>query len=221
MNQRNSWNALNEWPSWAKDLDRAAQQAGAYETGIVSDKRQRGTAINVDLFGFEEEQGLIVVQVRQAVFHPRRHTEVRKNYLLIGRNEETGGVFAHPVDSPARSKKALETPQTAVAYVLAKVWGCRVEDLPEIHRQGDIAFVPVRSVPADATEVQGPVVLRGTHKITGDKILRSGDTYYVVKRGHLSHTKRQHAPVTVRNGFYRVQEGNRASLWGFSLQKGD
>ena len=212
---------LIEWPNWTRELEAAAQKTGSYSTGIESDKKQRGQAVNVDLFGYDEEQKIIVVQVRQAIFHPRRFTEVRKNYLLIGRNEETGAVFTHPVESPARSKKALETPESCVAYVLAKIWDCRMEDLDEIKRQGDIAFIPVCSIPAGAVEVQGPVVIRDTHKITGEKIYQAGETYYIAKHGHATHTKRQHAPVTVRNGFFRVQTGNRSSLWDFSERRGD
>lgn len=219
--ERNNWNAIIEWPVFARELDKEAQKSGAYSTGIESDKKSRGIAINADLVGYDEQRGLIVIQVRRAVFHPRRYTEVRKNYLLIGRNEETKAVFCHPVDSPLRSKKALATPESTVAYVLAKIWDCRVEDLGEIVRQGDIAFIPVRSIPNGAEKITGPVILRDTHKITGDEIYRDGDEYYVAKRGHAAHTKKQHAPVTVRNGFYRVQTGNRARLWDFSERRGD
>jgi len=218
---RNQYNALTAWPAFARTLADEVEKAGAFATGIESDRKQRGQAVNVDLFGYDEEQNLVVVQVRQAIFHPRRYTEVRKNYLLIGRNEDTGAVFAHPVDSPARSKPALVTPQATVAWILSRVWDCLIEDLPEIRRQGDVAFVPVRSIPPEAVEVPGPVVVRGTHKITGDKIYQAGGTYYVAQRGHATHTKRQHAPVTVRNGLYRVQTGNRARLWDFSVQRGD
>ena len=218
---RNRWSALTVWPEFASKLEKEAEKTGAYSTGIESDNKQRGSAINVDLFGHDESRGLIVIQVRQAIFHPRRYTEVRKNYLLIGRNEETGAVFCHPVESPARSKKAMESPTACVEFVLAKVWDCRVEDLSEIHRQGDIAFVPVRSIPKGAEKITGPVVLRDTHKITGDEIYKYCGEYYVAKRGHASHTKRQHKPVTVRNGFFRVQTGNRARLWDFSESRGD
>jgi len=221
MNTRNQYNALTVWPKFAAALSREAEAAGAFTSGIEADRKRRGQAVNTDLFGHDEDRDLIVIQVRQAIFHPRRYTEVRKNYLLIGHNEETGVVFAHPVISPARSKTALSSPTACVDYVLAKIWGCRVEDLGEIHRQGDIAFVPVRNLPAGASRVEGPVLLRGTHKLTGDEIYADGARYYVRKRGHLVHKKRQHVPVTVRGGLFRVQVGQRASLWDFTIQKGD
>ena len=218
---RDKYNALMIWPDFAQSLADEAEKAGAFTTGIQSDKKQRGQAVNVDLYGHDESKNLVVIQVRQAIFHPRRYTEVRKNYLLLGRNEETGVVFAHPVDSPARSKKALESSEACVTFVLAKVWDCRTEDLDEIHRQGDIAFVPVRKLPPGALRVEGPVLLRGTHKLTGDEIYAAGASYCVKKRGHLAHTKRQHAPVTVRNGLFRVQVGHRAPLWNFAERRGD
>lgn len=221
--ERNCYNALKSWPDFARELEREARKAGAYSAGIESDSRGRGTAINVDLYGYDKNLNLIVVQVRQAVFRPDRYTRVRKNYLLVGRNEETDRVFTHPIDSPARSKTALASPEATVAYVLSKIWDCRPEDIAEIHRQGDIAFIPVRSIPKTARKVEGPIILRETHRITGDEIYHQPhtDTYYVAKRGHAAHTKRQHAPVTVRNGFFRVQAGNRARLWDFTERVGD
>lgn len=217
---RNRWNAITTWPEFARQLEREAEKAGAYTTGIESDKKNRGQAINTDLFGYDEAQGLIVIQVRQAIFHPRRYTEVRKNYLLVGRNEETGEVFAHPVDSPARSKNALATPEATVAYVLAKIWDCRQQDLPDIIRQGDVAFVPVPSLPQGAVPVDGPVVLRNTHRLTGE-IYLLGAQYYTTRRATLKHTKGQHATIKAKGGFYRVQTGNRANLWDFSERRGD
>lgn len=220
--ERNAYNAIITWPQFAKELANEAEKAGAYETGIVSDKKHRGTAINVDLYGYDEERGLIVIQVRQAIFNPRRFTEVRKNYFLIGRNEETGQVFTHPVDSPARSRSAMATPEGAVEFCLAKIWDCKISDLPEVRRQGDVGFVPVKNPPADAVEVQGPVVIRETHKITADKIVKdSKGQYYVARKATAKHTKGQHATVKIRDGWWRVQPGVRAGLWDFAMRVGD
>ena len=220
MNTRNDYNALTTIPEWCKTLMKDAEKAGAWETGIESDKRQRGSAINCDLYGHDESQGLAVVQVRQAQFHPGRFTKVRKDYYLIG-HTETGGFFAHPVVSPARSSRALSSPQNCVDYVLAKIWDCRMEDLGEIERQGDVAFVPVRSIPKTAQKLDGPVTIRDTHKLTGD-IWKDLDGVLYTRRGsRLVHTKRQHAPVRAKAGVYRVQPGVRHTNWGFTAPMGD
>ena len=128
---RNEWNAITEWPEFAKKLRYEAEKAGVFQTGIESDKRQRGSAINCDLYGYNND--LIVLQIRQCIFRPGRFNKVRKDYYLIGKTE-TGGLFAHPVETPARSKKALETPENTVNWVLGKIWDCSPDELPLIKR---------------------------------------------------------------------------------------
>lgn len=221
-NARNDYNALTNIPDWCRDLMRAAEQAGAWKTGIESDRKQRGSAINCDLYGYEADQGLAVVQVREAQFRPGRFTQVRKDYYLIG-TTEAGGFFAHPIESPARSKKALETPESCVRYVLARIWNCREQDLGEIERQGDVAFVPVTRVPATAAPIVTgeAVVIRDTHRLTGDLWRDADGTLYARRGARLVHTKRQHAPVKAKAGVYRVQAGVRAATWGFTAPHGD
>lgn len=221
-NARDDYNALNNAPDWCRDLMRAAEKAGAWKTGIESDRKQRGSAINCDLYGYDADQGLAVVQVREAIFHPRRFTQVRKDYYLIG-HTEAGGFFAHPIDSPARSKKAMETPESCVRFVLARIWNCREDDLQYIERQGDVAFVPVTRVPVTATPILNgeAVIIRDTHRLTGDLWRDADGTLYARRGARLVHTKRQHAPVRAKAGVYRVQPGIRAATWGFTAPHGD
>ncbi len=216
---RNAYNALTDVPTWASQLIAAVERSGAFTRGIQSDRKQRGTAINVDLFGYDEDQGLAVIQVREAQFRPNRFTRVRKDYYLIG-TTESGATFAHPVESPARSRKALETPKATVEYVLAKVWNCRIADLGDIERQGDVAFVPVTRIPDQAVKINGPVTIRDTHVLTGD-IWQEGDTLYTRRGARLVHAKGQHAPVRAKAGVYRVQPGVRNQNWGFTAPHGD
>jgi hypothetical protein len=224
---RNTFGALVQVPAWAQDLVKAAEQAGTYTTGIASDRKGRGTAINVDVYGYSAEQHLAVVQVRECRFRPGRFPGVRKDYYLLG-TVESGEVFAHPVASPARSKRALASPEACVAWVLAQIWDCAVEDLPEIRRQGDVAFVAAL-LPANARPlVVQTITVRQTHRIEADRIWEDrwgrGDdevTYYVSRRARAIHTKGEHAPVRVRHGYFRVQPGIRASVWGFTAPVGD
>ena len=69
--------------------------------------------------------------------------------------------------------------------------------------------------------MQGIIIVRNTHRITAERIYKAGDTYYVAKRARVVHLKRQHAPVTVKNGLFRVQEGQRSRLWDFSERRRD
>ncbi len=156
-NSRNEWNALNYTPPFCSHLMREAEKAGAWTTGISS-RRQRGTAINCDLYGYDEALGLCVVQLRQAQF---------QDYFLIGHNED-GSFFSHPVDSPARSPRALESPEACVQWVLSKIWDCRFEDVGDVERQGDIGLVPVSRLPLNAEKVEGSIILQDSHKLSGD-----------------------------------------------------
>lgn len=217
--QRNDFNALVTFPTWVKDLCKEAEANGCWTTGIASDKRKRGTAINCDVYGYCETRKLAVVQIRQAIFRPGRFTKVRKDYYLIGRNED-GSFFAHSVDSPARSKTAMTTPEACVNHVLAKIWDCKEADLDDIIRQGDVAFIPVYKIPETAQPVETPVVLRNSHKLTGD-VWKDGNIYYTRRGAKLVHTKNQHAQVRAKAGYYRVQEGRRAEVWGFSAPTAD
>jgi hypothetical protein len=223
---RNTFGALVQVPTWAQDLVKAAERAGTYTTGIAS-RGGRGTSVNVDVYGYSAAQQLAVVQVRECRFRPGRFPGVRKDYYLLGTVED-GSVFAHPVESPARSKRALASPEACVSWVLAQIWDCDMEDLPDIRRQGDIAFVPARLPEGAKPLVVQTITVRQTHVIDAHRIWehrwgRRADevTYYVSKRARAIHTKGEHATVRVRHGYFRVQPGIRASVWHFSAPVGD
>jgi hypothetical protein len=218
---RDNFNALTATPTWAAALITAAEKAGTFTRGIESDKKQRGSAINVDLYGHDEKQGLAVVQVREATFRPGRFTRVRKDYYLLG-HTESGATFAHPVASPARSSWALESPEHTVAWVLSRIWDCRPQDLGDIERQGDVAFVPVSRLPADAAPIpDGEAIIRETHRIKGDLWRTPSGTLYTRRGARMMHTKGQHAPIRAKAGLYRVQAGVRTETWGFTAPHGD
>lgn len=196
-----------------------AEQAGTWTTGIESDKRGRGTAINVDVIGWDETRGLAVVQVRECTFRPGWHNRVRKDYYLLGR-VESGAVFAHAIESPLTCKKARESRSYCIDHVLSKIWDCTIADLGDIERQGDIALIPVCRIPEKASPIVGPITLRDSHVLTGDIWLHD-DVYYTRRGATLKHLKGEHASIKAKAGYYRVQPGARASTWGFSAPTAD
>lgn len=228
--QRGHFNQFTTHPEFVKSLISEAEAAGVFSRGIESDGRQRGSSINVDVYGWDEAKNLVVVQVRECVFHPRRYNRVRKDYYLLG-HTETGAVFAHPVESPVRSRKIkAETAEATVARVEAAIWGCGVEDLVDIVRQGDVAFVPAyppssaQPVLDESGECVREITIRDTHVIrvgSHGQLVRSGDDYFVSREARAEHTKRQHLTVRIRRGWYKVVAGYRASVWGFTEPKGD
>lgn len=222
---RNQYGALLEIPSWVRQLMAEAEQAGIYSTGIESNRRNtRGTAVNADCYGYNADQHLAVIQVRECRFRTGRFHRVRKDYYLLGRTEDEE-VFAHPIESPARSKRAMEEPEATVRWVLARIWDCDESDLPDIIRQGDVAFVPAHLPPHAELLPAEPdgtshLTIRGTHLITAESIYRLNGTFYTVRKARMVHTKGEHAPVRA-NGCYRIQPGLRASVWGFTAPRGD
>jgi hypothetical protein len=217
---RNAFHAYVAPPAWVEDLMREAEQAGVYTTGIASRSTGRGESINTAVYGWDDAQSLAVIQVRWCRFRPNRFNKVRKDYYLLGHVED-GTVFAHPVVSPLRSKVAMDSPEACVAWVLASVWDCKMDDLPEIRRQGDVALIPA-TLPATAHPlVVQTMTIRGTHVITADQIWTDGDTFYVRRKATAVHTKGEHATLKVRHGAYRVQAGIRAQVWGFTAPTGD
>lgn len=218
---RGNFNEINSSPEFVQTLIREAEAAGAYTTGIESDKKQRGSSINVDCYGYDAAQGLAVIQVRQCIFRPNRFNKVRKDYYLIGHTEQ-GNVFAHPVETPARSKRAMSSAEACVRFVLAKIWNCPEEDLSEIVRQGDVAFIPVSRIPEGAELLaETEITIRDTHKIAAKQIYKLGSSYFVGRDAKAVHTKNQHKPVKVKYGFFRVQAGVRSTVWGFTRPMGD
>lgn len=220
---RGAYHRLDHAPGWVYELEDEAASAAGWEIGIESDHRMRGTAVNTDIYGYDGSQGLAVIQVRETVFRPGRFSRVRKNYFLIGRNEN-GSAFAHCVPSPLRSKVALQTPESTVAWVLSKIWKVPMSDLGEVERQGDVAFIPVSRIPKGAERLEGvhEVLLAESHSLRAREIYQGANGALFVRRGaRLVHTKRQHRCVRAKAGLYRVVVGYREKAWNFSLESHD
>lgn len=218
--RQNSFGTYDSYPEFVKTLMRDMEKNCVCETGIASDKKLRGTSVNTDPCGWDEEQGLAVIQVRQCEFHPRRFNKVRKDYYLVGTNEN-GTFFAHAIESPLRSSFAKELPEQCVSYVLAKIWGVKIAQLPEVIRQGDLAFIPVRNIPEGAQQhPENTMVLRDSHVLKGD-IWIAGEEVYTRRGASLKHTKGEHGVIKAKEGLYRVALGHRAETWGFSAPTAD
>lgn len=197
-------------------------RAPAWETGCAFDHKGRGEAINVAVYGVAicEKQPLGVVQVRRyAKSHTNWWPSLRKSYFLVGRNESQT-VFAHPV--PAGTVHAAirrdPSPESPVHAVRAWIFDVPLEKLPTICRHGDVAAIPVRSLPkGERVAVENTpdgVQLVDSHILHGDEIVRIGQRLYA-RNPLLCHVKGQHADV-VGEGWHRIQIGLRADYWQFA-----
>lgn len=221
--QRGQYNQFISYPEWVRELLKKLDGV-SWTTGIESDKKQRGSSINVDVCAFDEAKTLAVIQVRECIFSPGRFNKVRKDYYLCGYNEN-GNAFAHPVETILRNKKALETPEGGVLLTLSRIWDCPADDLDDIQRNGDVAFVPisVNKLPASAIPVQdNGIKLADSHIVEGKQLLKDDKgNYYVKGRAKIKHEKGQHPTALVKSGIWRIQVGIRSRVWGFSTPTAD
>ena len=224
---RGYYGELTDYPGWVAQL-MDNLNGDAWVTGVESNKRGRGEAINVDVYSYDEAQRLAVVQVRQCRFG-RRYPQVRKQYFLIGRNEN-GNPFAHPVATVARYTNTVEA---GVIKALCKIWGCDADELAHIVRNGDVALVPAGRLPGEAEEITAKeLIIRGTHivkKHDGSAIYRRAhvsrgryvNTYYIKGSASIYHTKGQHPTSTARGGTWRVVAGWQDASWDFAAPTAD
>lgn len=204
----------NDPTHWLTQLCYELRNEGVFCDGIESDKRKRGSAINIAVTDYDESQQLAILQVRESMFRPGRYTRVRKDYYLIGRIE-TGAPFAHALTG-------IATARTSVRQALAKIWNCDERDLDDIERQGDIALIPVRHTPANVERVTDDVILRDSHRLRGEVYRAADGTYYTHGRAWLVHLRGEHPTVTPRSsGWRRVQLALRGRLWGHSSPTAD
>ena len=215
--QRGSYGEYNAYPAWVRELVSDAERGGCWSSGFDGNG-ERYEAVNADVYGWAEINGdrLALVQVRQVRKRRRRdYLEVRKSYLLIGRLED-GKVFGHGVPSPRRSSTAMASPEAAVRWILAQhVWRCADGDLNDIVRQGDIALIPIRRMPADAQPIDGETItLRDSHSVRGT-IYRSSTGLYARGIVVMDHAPGEHKHVRTKKGLWQIRVGRREALWSF------
>ena len=99
----------NYGPSWIHPAILTATIAGALpEVGIESDRKRRGTAINLDIVAADEALGAALVQVRETHFRPNRFSSVKKDYFVL----RTDGTIK-PVRAMATTPLALAIKRAA------------------------------------------------------------------------------------------------------------
>lgn len=82
--------------------------------------------------------------------------------------------------------------------------------------------IPIVHMPKSAVSLNGEAqLIRDTHKVTGE-IWRDDDGTLYCKRGaKIVHTKGEHKTIKAKSGFYRIQPGYRAEVWGFTKPTAD
>lgn len=186
---------------------------GAWEFGADIDRKRRGVALNWDLYGygldFHSGRMLAVIQVRQ--YHKQCAgwwPSIRKNYFLIGSNED-GTVFAHAVQS-AVVRSAIRRDRPVIRAVQDWLWDA---DYSKVVRQGDIGLIPRRSKPKGES-IDDSVTVEGSHHLSAAEILRDGKHLYALNPA-MVHVPGTHPSVSAV-GWYRVASAKRAPTWDFA-----
>lgn len=202
--------ALVEAAATAAKVD----EHGTWSFGVTALNRRgtRWAALNWDLYahGRDVHTGalLVVVQVRQAV-RGRRWTQVRKNYYLIGHNED-GTAFAHPVSAQC-VHSAIRAGQDVVRRVQDWIFGA---DYGQVRRQGDLALIPLRRAAGERTPLQ-MMVLEDSHELHATEIRFGAGGVVYAKDPTLIHLPHTH-PTVGATGWHKVVSGRRASFWTFA-----
>jgi hypothetical protein len=173
--ERNDFGAI-EWdaaPLEARQLAETIVKMVGFRVGVIKINGGKGwLAGNYDLYGYDIERKLVALQFRQTWKRKDSYTfsNQRKGYVLAGIDD--GQLFSHVVPSSYRTMRGIDdaTPGDVVRWAESKIFGMPVARLETIIRQGDIALVPVRAIPAKASPAddQTGLTLRNSHKVTID-----------------------------------------------------
>lgn len=187
---------------------------GSWDFSAAFDKKGRGEALNWDLYAFGNDvhsgRLLLVVQVRQyRKVHKNWFPSVRKNYFLVGTNEDDS-VFAHPI-SAGVVRSAIN--RRADVILAVQNWMFETTDYSKIIRQGDVALLPCkRPAPApDVVSYERAANVEKSHLLTADEIRRNGDVY--VKNPTLTHPIH---PTITGKGWFKLVVSQRANYWKFA-----
>jgi hypothetical protein len=199
------------------------------ETFVQFDRKGRGDAVNVDLYGYDPTEQIAVVQARHAFRRGAKHfMSVRKTYFLCGHNERTHDPFRHPVAAAAvhgalRHKDVAGSKIPGVELVRRIqmwMWDVTLNQYIKSIRQGDVLVVPEPRIKwmKDPT---GPktMTLADSHRVTADDVFEDAGKIYALNP-HLDHVKDQHAPVQLQ-GWCSVRVARDVSAWNFAIRLGD
>lgn len=195
------------------------------ETYIDMDHKGRGDAVNVDLYGYDPEQGVAIIQARHFFKRAARHFgNVRKTYFLCGQNEN-GNWFRHPVSAHtvryAAKKDASRTGSDTVKAAQKWIWQVTDRQLTSSIRHGDVLFVPQKPIKNATNSLGTTVTIADSHKILADQLLRHPKRPWVYALNPaVFHSKGQHDPLELE-GWYCIRQGRDAKAWNFAERLGD
>ena len=166
-------------------------------TYVDTNRRNEVTgALNIDLYAWDSEHNLGIVQVRQFT-RGSRFNKTLKNYFLIGRNENDNA-FCHsvPANSFRNSKGYTITEKVTAAQ--AWIFGVPFEKMAEVVRQGDMGLLCLKKkLPKNSFTDKGKeITIGGSHQLRAESILEDNKTGKIYAlRPEMIHGKGQHDTI--------------------------
>ncbi|MCO6387477.1 hypothetical protein [Aliihoeflea sp. 40Bstr573] len=197
------------------------------EKFVEFDNKQRGDALNLELYGYDYSQGVAIVQIRHAFRRYRNgYLNVHKDYVLVGQNEETREFFRHPVSAHAVHAAIRKDDLDPIAPVRGAqrwMWSVTDKQLSQGIRQGDILIVPAKSRPPLAEPIDATSVMVGrTHEIHASAFCRDKKGIVWAFAPTVRHTKGQHMKAYGdRDCWHSVRVGREAPTWEWGARLGD
>ena len=196
-------------------------------TFVTFDRKMRGDALNLDLYGYDPDERVAIIQIRHFFRrYQNGYGNLHKDYVLVGRNEETQALFRHPVSAHAIHAAIRKDEADPISPIrAAQRWMWRVSDaqLKAGIRQGDILIVPGRGRPANAEDVEAETVLvGGTHEVHAASFCRDRKGVVHALGPTVRHTKGQHLTAYGDGDYWHsIRVGREADTWEWGRRLGD
>jgi len=198
----------------------------------IFDSKGRGDALSFDLYGYDREQDIAVIQIRHSFRRYKNgYLTIHKDYVLVGRNEISGQFFRHPVSAAAVRAGIRKNPDDFAAAVLAAqcwMWGVTKKQLTASleggMRQGDILLVKERMPQADAIALDRGIttIIANSHEVRAQRIVELTGGRILAEGPSLWHIKLQHAPTFADDeGWYSIRVAGHAATWQWGGRLGD
>jgi len=197
------------------------------ETFVEFDKAMRGDSLNLDLYGYDPEQDVAIIQIRHFFRRYRRgYANIHKDYVMVGRNEITNELFRHPVSAHsihAAIRKDENDPVAPIRAAQRWMWGVTEKQLEKGIRQGDILIVPAKGKPANAEMIEADTVLvGGTHEVHATEFCKDRKGIVFAFAPTVRHTKGQHLAAYGDGDFWHsIRVAREADTWEWGARLGD
>jgi hypothetical protein len=196
------------------------------EEYVEFDSARRGDAVNRDVYGYDHERNLAVIQIRHCFRRYRNgYANLHKAYFLVGFTE-ADAPFRHPVSGHAIHAAIRGGASPKAVVEAAECWIFRVTRARNTRsvRQGDIVMVSARGRPRASSQIVGQrLVLLDSHEIRAHEIVRDPEGEIWAYDPAVDHLKGQHAPLHAPDidGWWILRPGREGTTYDFARRLGD